>query len=148
MWTKNFQMFKLGLEKAEEPEIKLPTLDHRKSKRIPENFCFIDCTIAFDCMDHNKLWKILKDMGIPDHLACLPRNLSASQETEKLELDVEQQTGSKLRKEYLKAIYCHCAYLTYMQSTSGKIRGWMKHNLESRLLGEISMTSDMQVIPP
>ena len=99
-------------------------------------------------MDHNKLWKILKDMGIPDHLACLLRNLSAGQEAEKLELDMEQQTGSKLRKEYLKAIYCHCAYLTYMQSTSGKIRGWMKHNLESRLLGEISMTSDMQVIPP
>ena len=141
-------MFKLGLKKAEEPEIKLPKLDHRKSKRIPENFCFIDCTKAFDCMDHNKLWKILKDMGIPDHLACLLRNLSAGQEAEKLELDMEQQTGSKLRKESLKAIYCHCAYLTYMQSTSGKIRGWMKHNLESRLLGEISMTSDMQVIPP
>ena len=99
-------------------------------------------------MDHNKLWNIHKDMGIADHLACLRRNLSAGQEAEKLELDMEQQTGSKLRKEYLKAIYCHCAYLTYMQSTSGKIRGWMKHNLESRLLGEISMTSDMQVIPP
>ena len=67
---------------------------------------------------------------------------------EQLEVDMEQQTGSKLGKEYVEAIYCHPAYLTYMQSTSGKIRGWMKHNLESRLLGEISMTSDMQVIPP
>ena len=99
-------------------------------------------------MDHNKLWKILKETGIPDHLACLLRNLSAGQETEKLEMDMEQQTGSKLRKEYLKAVYYLCAYLTYMQSTSGKIRGWMKHNLESRLLGEISMTSDMQMVPP
>ena len=69
-------------------------------------------------MDHNKLWKILKEMGIPDHLACLLRNLSAGQETEKLEMDMEQQTGSKLRKEYLKAVYYHPAYLTYMRSTS------------------------------
>ena len=88
-------------------------------------------------MDHNKLWKILKEMGIPDHLACLLRNLSAGQETEKLEMDMEQQTGSKLRKEYLKAVYYLCAYLTYMQSTSGKMLGWMSHRLVSRLSGEI-----------
>ena len=65
-----------------------------------------------------------------------------------LELDMEQQTGSKLGKEYVKVIYCHPAYLTYMQSISHDIPGWMKHKLESRLLGEISMTSDMQMIPP
>ena len=61
---------------------------------------------------------------------------------------MEQQTGSKLRKEYLKAVYCHPAYLTYMQSTSREIPGWMKHKLKSRLPGEISITSDMQMTPP
>ena len=65
-----------------------------------------------------------------------------------LELDMEQQTGSKLGKEYVKAVYCHPIYLTYMQSTSCKILGWMKHKLESRLLGEISIISDMPRIPP
>ena len=61
---------------------------------------------------------------------------------------MEQQTGSKLGKEYIKAVYCHPAYLTYMQSTSCEMLGWMKHKLESRLLGEISMTSDMQMTSP
>ena len=67
---------------------------------------------------------------------------------QQLELDMEQQTGSKLGKEYVKAIYCHPACLTCMQSTSCKMPGWMKHNLESRLPGEISITSDMQMTPP
>ena len=67
---------------------------------------------------------------------------------QQLELDMEQQTGSKLGKEYDKAVYCHPAYLTYMQSTSCKMPGWMKLKLESRLLGEISITSDMQMTPP
>ena len=67
-------------------------------------------------MDCDKLWKILKEMGIPDHLTCLLRNLYAGQEA--TELDMEQQTGSKWDKEYVKAVYCHPAYLTYMQSTS------------------------------
>ena len=62
---------------------------------------------------------------------------------QQLELDMEQQTGSKSGKEYVKAAYCHPAYLTYMQSTSGEMLGWMKHKLESRLLGEISITSNM-----
>ena len=77
-------MFKLVLEKGEEPEIKLPhPLDYRKSKRVPEKniyFCFIDYDKAFDYVDHHKLWKILKEMGIPDHLTCLLRNLYAGQE--------------------------------------------------------------------
>ena len=68
-------------------------------------------------MDHSKLWKIFKEMGIPDHLTCLLRNLYAGQE-QQLELNMEQWTGSKLGKEYVKAVYCHRAYLTYMQSTS------------------------------
>ena len=67
---------------------------------------------------------------------------------QKLEPDVEQQTGSKLGKEYIKAVYCHPAYLTYMQSTSCEMPDWMKQKLESRLLGEISITSDIQMTPP
>ena len=72
---------------------------------------------AFDCVDHNKLWKILKEMGIPDHLTCILRNLYAGRKQE-LELDMEQQTSSKSGNKYVKAVYCHPAYLTYMQSTS------------------------------
>ena len=97
-------------------------------------------------MDHNKLWKILKEMRIPDHLTCPLKNLYAGQEA--TELDMEQKTGSKLGKEYIKAVNCHPAYLTYMQSTSCKMSGWMKHKLESRLPGEISTTSDMQMTQP
>ena len=67
---------------------------------------------------------------------------------QQLELDMEQQTGSKLGKEYIKAVYCHPAYLTYMQSTSWEMLGWMKYKLEPRLLGEMSRSSDMQMIPP
>ena len=67
---------------------------------------------------------------------------------QQLELDMEQQAGSKLGKEYIKAVYCHPVYLTYMQSTSWEMLGWRKHKLESRLLGEISITSDMQMAPP
>ena len=67
---------------------------------------------------------------------------------QQLEPDMEQQTGSKLGKEYIKAVYCHSVYLTYMQSTSCEMLGLMKHKLESRLLGEISITSDKQMTPP
>ena len=67
---------------------------------------------------------------------------------QRLELDMEQQNGSKLEKEYVKAVYCHPAYLTYKQSTSCEMPGWMKHKLESRLPGEISITSDTQMTPP
>ena len=67
---------------------------------------------------------------------------------QQLELDMEQQTGSKSGKEYIKTVYCHLAYLTYMQSISCEMPGWMKHKLESRLLGEISITSDTQMTPP
>ena len=67
---------------------------------------------------------------------------------QQLELDMEQQTGSKLGNEYVKAVCCHSAYLTYMQSTSCEMPGWMKHKLESRLMAEISITSDTQMTPP
>ena len=104
-------------------------------------------TKAFDCVDHNKLWKILKEMEIPEHLTCLLRNLFAGQEA-RVRTIQEQKTSSKLGKEYVKTIYCHPAYLTYVQNTLYEILDWMKHKLESRLLREISITSDMQMTPP
>ena len=129
-----FQMFKLNLEKAEEPEIKLPTfVQSSKNQEFQKNiyFCFIDYAKIFDCVDHNKLWKILMQV-----------------KKQQLELNMEQQTGSKSGKEYVKAVYCHPAYyLPYIQSTSCEMVGWMNHKLESRLPGEISTTSDMQMMP-
>ena len=116
MWTLNFQMFKLDLEKAEEPDqIANIRWIMKKAREVQKNiyFCFIDYAKAFDCVDHNKLWKIIQEMGIPDHLTCLLRNLYADQE-QQLEPDMEQQIGSKSDKEYVKAVYCHPAYLTYM----------------------------------
>ena len=101
-----------------------------KAREFQKNiYCFIDYAKTFDCVDPNKLWKILKEMGIPDHLTCLLRNLYAGQEA-----TVRTGHGTtdwfQIGKEYIKAIYCHSAYLTYMQSTSCEILGWMKHKLE------------------
>ena len=114
-------MYKLDLEKAEEPEIKLPTSvgSSKKQESSPQNiyFCFTDYAKAFDCVDHDKLWKILKQMGIPDHLTCLLRNLYAGQEAT-IRTKLETTDGSKSGKEYVKAVYCHPAYLTSMQTTS------------------------------
>ena len=90
-------MFKVVLEKAEEPEIKLPTSNGSLKKQEFQKsvyFCFIDYAKAFDCVDHNKLWKILKEMGIPDYLICLLRTCMQVRK-QQLELDMEQQTGSK-----------------------------------------------------
>ena len=107
-----------------------------KAREFQKNYvCFIDYAKAFDSVDHNKLWKVLKKMRIPEHLTCLLRNLYAGQE--ETEHDMEQWTGCKLGKEYIKAVYCHLAYLTYVQSTSREMLDWMKHKLESRFLGEI-----------
>ena len=108
-------------------------------------FCFIDYTkVKFDCVDHNKLWKILKGIGISDHLL---RNLYAGQEA-----TVRTKHGTtdwfQIGKKYVKVVYCQPAYLTYMQSTPCKLLGWMKHKLESRLPGEISITSDRQMTLP
>ena len=91
----------------------------KKARELQKNiyFCFIDYAKAFDCVDHSKLWKILNEMGIPDLLTCLLR-ICMQVKKQQLELDMEQQTGSKSRKEYIKAVYCHPAYLAYMQSTS------------------------------
>ena len=106
----------------------------------------MDYPKAFDCVDHNKLWNILKKVGIQ---TTWPASWEICMQVRKqhLELDMEQQIGSKLGKEYFKAVYCHPAYLTYMQSTSCELLGWMKFKLESRLPGEVSMTSDIQMTP-
>ena len=90
-----------------------------KAREFQKNtyFSFIDYAKAFDCVDHDKLWRILKDMGIPDHLTCLLRNLYGGQEAT-VRTGHGTTDGSKLGKEYAKAVYCHPAYLIYMQSTS------------------------------
>ena len=86
-----------------------------------KKFCFIDYTKAFDYVDHNKLWKILQEMGIPTTWSA-SWEICMQVRKQQLELDMEQQTGSKLGKEYIKTVYCHPAYLTYMQSTSCNCR--------------------------
>ena len=117
-----------------------------KAREFRKNiyFCYAK---AFDCVDHYKLWKTLKEMGIPDHLTCLLRNLYAGQEA-----TVRSGHGTtnwfQIGKEYIKTVYCHCAFLTYMQCSSWETLGWKKHKLESRLPGEISITSNMQMTPP
>ena len=104
----NFQMFKLDLEKAEEPEIKSPTFtgSSKKAREFQKHiyFCLIDYAKAFNCVDHNKLWKILKEMGIPDHLTCLLRNLYAGQEA-----IVRIGHGTTDWFQIGKGVYCHPA---------------------------------------
>ena len=119
-----------------------------KARAFQKNIylCFIDYYMkAFDC--GSQLWKILKEVGIPDHLTCLLRKLCAGQEA-----TVRTGHGTmdwfKLGKDYVKGVYCPLAYLNYMYSTSCKMLGWMNHNLELRLPGETSTTSDMQMTPP
>ena len=103
----------------------------KKAREFQKNiyFCFIDYAKAFDCVDHNKLWKILKKLGIPDHLTYLLRNLSAGQEA-----IVRTGHGTtdwfQIGKGVLKAVYCHSAYLTSMQNTSWETLDWKKHKLE------------------
>ena len=142
-------MFKLDLEKAEEPEIKLPTsagsLKKQESFRKTSTSALL--TMPKPLIQITTNWKIPKEMGIPDHLTCLLWNLHAGQEAA-VRIGHEQWTSSTLGKEHIKAVYCHSAYLTYMQSTSCKMAGWMKHKLKSRLQGEISITSDMHMTPP
>ena len=93
------------------------------------------------------MWKILKEVETPD---TLPASWKTCMQVKKqeLELDMEQQTGSKSGKQYVKAVYCHPAYLTYMQGTSGKMPGWMSHKLKWRLMGEISINSYVKMTAP
>ena len=118
-----------------------------KTREFQKNiyFCFSDYAKAFDYVDHNKLWKIMKEMEIPDHLTCLLRNSCMQLKKRQLEPDMEQWTGSKLGKEYIKAVYCHSAYLTYMQSTSCKMLGWMNHKqikIAGRNINNLRYTDD------
>ena len=109
-------------------------------------FCFIDYAKAFDCVDHNKLWKILKEMGIPDHLTCLLRNLYAGQEaTFRTGHGTTDwfQVGKGVRQGCILSPCLFNLYAEYIMRNAG-----LKHKLESRLLGEISITSDMQMIVP
>ena len=113
-----------------------------KAREFQKNiyFCFIDYAKAFDCVDPNKLHKIIQEMGISDHLTCLLRNLYAGQEATGT---TGHGTVDWFQIGNGKAEYCH----PYMQSSSCEM-GWMKHKLDSRLLGEISVTSDMLLTPP
>ena len=108
----------------------------KKARELQKNIylCFIKYAKAFDCVDHNKLWKILKEMGLSEHFTCLLGNLYGCQEaivrTRHETMDRFKIGSSK--KEYMKAVYCYPAYLTYMQSTSSKMPGSMNHRLESK----------------
>ena len=144
-------MFKLNLDKAEEPEIKLPT--SIESLKMQENYRKTSTSalltlpkpltvcITINYRKFSKRW---------ENQTILPASWKTCTQVKKqqLEPNMEQQTGSKLGKEYVKAVYCHPAYLTYMQSTSCEMIGWMKYKLESSLLGEISITLDIQLTPP
>ena len=118
-----------------------------KAKEFQKNiyFCFIDNTKAFNCVDHKKMWKILKEIGIPGHLTCLLRNLCAGQEA-----TVRTGHGTtdwfQIGKGVCQGcILSPCLFSLYAEY---KMPGWIKHKLESRLLGEISITSNMQMTPP
>ena len=107
-----------------------------KAREFQKNiyFCFIDYAKAFDGVDHNKLCKILKEMGIPDHLTCLLGNLYAGQEATG-RTGHETVDWFQIGKEYIKAVYCHPPYSTYTQSALCEMSCWMKHKLESRFPG-------------
>ena len=143
-------MFKLDLEKAEEPEIKLPT--HwivKKAREFQKNiyFCFIDYAKAFDCLDHNNLWKILPEVGIPDYLICLLRNLYASQEvTVRTGHGTTDwfQIGKRVHQDCILSPCLFNLYAEYIMRNTGLDEA----QAESRFPGEISITSYMQMIPP
>ena len=146
-------MFKLDLEEAEEPEIKLPISAGSSKKQESSRkiyFCFIDYAKAFDCVDHNKLWTILKEMGIPDHptdFTDFLRNLYAGQEA-----TVRTAHGTTDWFQIGKGVCQGCILSTCLFNFYAeyimKYAGLEKHKLESRLPGEISRTSDMQMTPP
>ena len=143
----NFQMLQLDLEKAEEPEIKLPTpvgLSKKQESSRNTSTSALLITPAFDCLDYSRLWKRW------EYQNTWPSSWEICMKIKKqqLELYMKKKAGYKSGKEYVKAIYCYPAYLTYMQSVSYQMLGWMKHKLESRLPGEISVTLDMQMTPP
>ena len=146
-----FQMFKLDLEKAQESEIKLSTSagssKKQESSRKTSSSALLTMPKPLTVWTKTNSGKFFKRW---EYQTTWPASWEICMKVRKqqLELDMEQQTGSKWGKEYIKAVYCHPAYLTYMQSTSWEMLGWNKHKLDSRLLGETSITSDMQMTPP
>ena len=106
----------------------------KKQEQSRKNICFVAYAKAFDCVYHSKLCKILQEM---EYQTTWPAFWEIYMQVKKQQLipDMEQPAGSKLGKEYVKSVYCHPAYLTYMQSTSWETLGWKKHKLESRLPG-------------
>ena len=142
-------MFKLVLEKAEEPETKLPASVGsaiEKASKFQKNiyFCFIDYAKTFGCVDHHKLWKILKEMGIPDHLNCLLRNMQVKKQ--QLELDMEQQTGSKSGKKYIKAVYCHLfiyLYAEYIMRNAGLYEAQAGVKIDGRHINHLRYADDI-----
>ena len=144
----NFQMFKLDLEKSEGPANICWIIKKAREFQKNINFCFIHYAKAFDCVDHNKLWKILGEMGMPDHLTCLLRNLYAGQEA-----PVRTGHGTtdwfQIRKgERQGCILSPCLFNFYAEYKLCEMPGRMKHKLESRLPGKISITSEIQITPP
>ena len=142
-------MFKLDLEKAEESEIKLSTSirSYKKQENSRKTSASLTTPNSLTCVDHNKLWKILKEMGIPDHLTCLLRNWYSGQEA-----TVRTGHGTtdwfKIRKGVCQGcILSPCLFNLYAEYIRWNA-GWLKHKLESRQLGEIPITSNMQMIPP
>ena len=128
------------------------SLYHRKRREFQKQtfFCFIDYVKAFDCVDHNKLWKILKEVGIPVHLMCFLRTYMQINK-QQWEMDMEKWTGSKSIKGNNKVLYCHLLIYFLCRVENNGISyavwnaRWMKHKLESRLLSEISTTLDMKI---
>ena len=147
----NIYILYIYLEKEEEPEIKLPTSAGSLKKQESSRKTSISALLTMPkpltvwlTINCGKFWKRWEYQIT--WLASWDTYMQVRKQQS--ELDMEQQTGSKLGKEFMKAVYCHHAYLTYMQNTSCKMPGWMNHKLESRLLREISITSDMQMTPP
>ena len=145
-------MFKVDLEKAEEPEIKWPTTvgSLKKKQESPEKHLLLLYWLYQSLWRHGsqQTEKFLKGWEYQTTWPSSWEIICMQVKKVQLELDMEQQTGSKLGKDYVKAVYCHPAYLTFMLSTSCEMLGWMKYKLKSRLPGEISKTSGMQMTPP
>ena len=152
MWTLNFQIdVQAGFKKVREIRDQIANICWitENTREFQKNiyFCFIDYAKAFDCVDHNKLWKILQEMGISDHHTCLLRNLYSGQEA-----TVRTRHGTMDWFQIWKGAHQSCTlspclfnlYSEYIM----QMPGWMKQKLESRLPGEISITSDMQMTPP
>ena len=132
IWSKNFQMFKLVLEKAEEPEIKLPTsAGSSKRKESSRKHLFLLYWLR-QSLQLCGSQETVENSEKGEYQITWPASWETCMQVRKqqLELDMDQQTGSKYEKEYVKAVYCHLAYLTYMQSTSWEMMGWKKHKLE------------------